>query len=377
MSSGKQGGLDLQRLLSALIGRGLQQAVAMGVDEKSAGAATTIRLSPEARAFYAAQAEAFGQMSMSSFIAMTLEGVMRETQGSNSDQPQRQLKHQIELTRDRVLHLFRSHGYEPQEIAVFLSEFGVTVSTLHDEKAFIDAISNELLDKVRRHFHAPYAWLGSEQNYSWQPRGIWYKSTEGAIRRLVALTKAGRMPEVLVLRSRKARFEEAFERGDKAAYEPVGIVIRKQHSQHGRVHKLYETWEFQRWNYGKCRHYLKALIEWIERQSKAPTLYDRIYVQGLSIDPGLLEKLQSGQLTPAEVLEIDRQDGSTMWYPDDLMDPKLSSEKSEIDYVLQHYCDQTVFDRYLAALTDRDLDSQPTESSQRLNKAVLETEEDL
>ncbi|MGO1069642.1 hypothetical protein [Lysobacter sp. CA199] len=342
-------------MISTLIGQGSQRAAVTEVDEKAAGAPTTIRLSPEARTFFAAHAEAFGQMSMSSFIAMTLEGVMRETQASDRDQPHLQMKRQIELTRDRILHVFRVHGYEPQEIAEFLNDFGVSVSTLHDEKAFLDLLTDPLIDRVRRHFHVPAGWLGDGPAYGYPPPvRNWYKGTEGAIARLVALAKAGRRPKVLIVRNRRAKFANAFEQGDKAATEPVGIVIAKEHRLHHRTHTLYETWEFQRWNYDKCRHYLKALIEWIERQRNSPSYHDRIYIQGISLEPALLEKLERGQLLPTEVLAMDRQDGSTIWYPEDLMDPERSDEAAEISFVREHYCKEDVFQKYLDALINPD-----------------------
>ncbi|NIK32376.1 hypothetical protein FHY15_001506 [Xanthomonas arboricola] len=101
-----------------------------------AGAPTTIRLSPEARAFFAAQAEAFGQISTSAFIAITLEGVMRATQSNDSNRPQEQLQRRLELSRDRLLHVFHAHSIEPYEIASLLNDYDITAATLHEESAF-------------------------------------------------------------------------------------------------------------------------------------------------------------------------------------------------------------------------------------------------
>jgi len=323
--------LNLQSLFSSLLGRGLEKAASAQPNPDLAGAPTTIRLSPEARAFFAAQAEAFGQISTSSFIAMTLEGVMRATQSNDSERPQEQLRRRIELSRDRLLHVFQVHSIEPHEIASLLNDYGVTTATLHEESALLSKLTDHMIAHVAEHFHVERGWLSGSQEYCARTaEQQWYKNTQGAIRTLIQLSKDGLRPEVIVLRRHRADFARAYQEGDNSPHEDVGVLIQtEQRTPNGRPYKVYELWDFERWNYPKCRHYLKALIMWLTRQSEHPSYFGRIHLRGRSIDHDLLQKLIYGRLLPVEALQLSHRSGSD-WYPQDYVDPESSPEAEEI-----------------------------------------------
>ncbi|MBO9829466.1 hypothetical protein J7373_14535 [Xanthomonas sp. A2111] len=318
----------------------MEKAASAKPNPDLAGAPTTIRLSPEARAFFAAQAEAFGQISTSSFIAMTLEGVMRATQSNDPERPQEQLRRRIELSRDRLLYVFQAHGIEPHEIASLLKDFGVTTATLHEESALLSKLTDQMIAHVAEHFHIERSWLSGSQDYRASTASQeWYKNTHGAIRTLIQLSKDGLRPEVIVIRRYQADFARSYQEGDSAPHEDVGVLIQtEQKTPNGRPYKVYELWDFERWNYPKCRHYLKALIMWLSRQAKYPSHFDRIKLCGRSIDNDLLQKLICGRLLPVEALQLSHKSGSH-WDPQDYVDPESSLETEEVSIVEKHYYD--------------------------------------
>lgn len=343
--------LNLQTLFSSLLGRGLEKAASAKPNPELAGAPTTIRLSPETRAFFSAQAEAFGQISTSAFIAMTLEGVMRATQSNDPVRPQEQLQRRIELSRDRLLHVFQAHGIEPHEIASFLSEYGVTTATLHEESAFLSKLTDRLISYVAEHFHVEKGWLSGGQDHCTKTaEQKWYKNTHGAIRSLIQSSKDGLRPEVIVLRRQQADFARAYKEGDSAQHEDVGILIQtEQKTASGRPYKVYELWDFERWNYPKCRHYLKALTMWLTRQAEHPSYHGRVHLRGRSIDRDLLKKLIHGKLLPIEAIQISNKNGSD-WYPEDYIDPESSPEAEEISVVEKHFYDAPQLDELFTEL---------------------------
>ncbi|WP_267106217.1 hypothetical protein [Xanthomonas sacchari] len=329
----------------------MEKAASAQPNPDLAGAPTTIRLSPEARAFFAAQAEAFGQISTSSFIAMTLEGVMRATQSNYPERPQEQLQRRIELSRDRLLHVFQAHGIEPYEIASLLTDFGVTTATLHEESALLSKLTDQMIAHVAEHFHIERGWLSGSQDYcTITASQEWYKNTHGAIRTLIQLTKEDLRPEVIVIRRHQADFARSYQEGDSAPHEDVGVLIQtERRTPNGRRYKVYELWDFERWNYPKCRHYLKALIMWLSRQAEHPSHFDRIKICGRSIDRDLLQKLIYGRLLPVEALQLSQKSGS-YWHPQDYIDPESPLETEELSLVEKHYYDAPQLEKFFEEL---------------------------
>jgi hypothetical protein len=139
-------------------------------------------------------------------------------------------------------------------------------------------------------------------------------------RRVIELTAAGLRPEVICVRRERAEFERAFAEGDGAPEEPVGLLIETQvTTEAGKKFPRYELWEFQRWNYPKCRLYFKALVRWLVEAQKQRLLGWR----GVELSSDILRGLRAGDLLPVDAMKARRSGGA--WYPDDYTD---SSERS-------------------------------------------------
>lgn len=343
--------LNIQSLFASLVGQGLEKAASAKPNPELAGAPTTIRLSPEARAFFTAQAEAFGHISMSAFIAMTLEGVMHSTKGSDQLRPQEQLQRRIELSRDRLLHLFLAHGIQAHEIASLLDDSSITTATLHDPNAFIAKLDDHLVQRVASQFQVSRDWLAGKSDQCVETAsGRWYKNTDGAIAALVRMLKEGLRPEVLVIRSSQADFQRAYAGGDAAPWADVGIIIRtERETPAGINYSVYEMWDFERWNYEKCRHYLKALFLWLSRQSENVSFHGRIRLLGRAMEPDLIKRLKYGQILPVEAIRLSVGKGE-VWYPDDYVDSKLSLEADELALVQKYFYEERNLDAYFAEL---------------------------
>lgn len=137
----------------------------------------------------------------------------------------------------------------------------------------------------------------------------WYKNVSAMAQQLIEHKRAGRRPELLIIRRQGADFEHAFEDNDngKASQEPVGAVLRLHRATpSGTTYTTFQVWEFERWNYWRCREQLKMLIAFCE-QFRIPTV-------GHEVREGLIRQLLDGQRLPVELLE---RLGSAAWQPDD------------------------------------------------------------
>ncbi|WP_228608806.1 hypothetical protein SE336_07965 [Xanthomonas arboricola] len=199
------------------------------------------------------------------------------------------------------------------------------------------------------------SWLSGNQDYCVRAaEQKWYKNTHGAIQGLIQRLKDGFRPEVIVLRRRQADFKRAYKDGDSAPHEPIGVLIQTERlTPNGRPYKVYEAWDFERWNYPKCRHYLKALIMWLSRQSDHLSFHGRIHLKGRSIDNDLLQKLIQGALLPIEAIQLSQKDGVD-WYPEDYVDLKSSVEADEISLVKEHYYDSARIENLFSELVVMD-----------------------
>lgn len=106
----------------------------------------------------------------------------------------------------------------------------------------------------------------------------------------------------------------------------------------------YELWEFQRWNYSKCRLYYKSLIRWLEKAGTKRLVSWR----GVELPAEIIRGLRAGDLLPVEAMKAQRH--GFAWYPDDYVDPPELSQKaketSELASVDLYYQDCEL-DRYL------------------------------
>jgi len=321
---------NLAQLFSSLVGAGARRAAERGADGSMAGAATTIRLSPEARTFFEAQAEVFGGASLSSVIAMTLEAVMRETKGA-VDAPIDRNRRALDLMRDRFLHIHQVHGVDLTTLVELLGHRGFTMAALRDESELLNLLNDTVVDETAARFHVLRDWLLGRGPCTAEA-GPWYKSPQNFCARVAELAADGRRPEVLCVRKEKAEFERAFSEGDNAPEEPVGFVIRCQiEGAARRSFATFELWEFERWNYEKCRLYFKALVRWLERAGSKRLVSWR----GIELPAEVLRSMRSGDLLPVEAMEA--RTGGSVWYPEDYVDPpelsQVAKETSELPLV--------------------------------------------
>ena len=339
---------NLSELFSTLIGAGSQRAAELGDDPNMAGAATTIRLSPEARRFYETHAAAFGGISLSAMVAMTLEGVMQATKGQGAS-PSEQTRRAVDLMRDRFAHLFNAHKIDVPTQVEILREYGFTLAAFRDDTALLNLLTDTVIDTVSDKFHIQRDWLLGSASQAPRIMGRWYKNPGEVCRRLITLMAAGHAPEVICLRQRDARFKDAYEHGDTVSSAPITLIIESQHvTGEGRKFSTFELWEPERWNYQKCRLYFKALILWLENASKRRSLHYR----GIELPPEIFRGLLHYELLPVEAL--DAWGGGCIWYPDDYTDTRqaVAKEFEELELVKETYR-ECHLDKYLNDLDHR------------------------
>jgi hypothetical protein len=125
--------------------------------------------------------------------------------------------------------------------------------------------------------------------------------------RLIQFRKEGLAPCVMVIRRERADFERARREGNdtEKMNEQVGVVVRlTRHTPSGQSFTVYEVWEFERWNYWRCREQLKLLFAFCDHM--------RIYIVGHELPNEKLESLSSGRHLPIHLLN---RLGAVTWFP--------------------------------------------------------------
>lgn len=325
---------NLAELFSSLVGAGVRRAREQGDDPNMAGAATTIRLSAEARRFYEAQAEAFGGASLSAMVAMTLEGVMRATKGE-MDTPSQRNRRAVDVLRDRFAYVYQAHGVALTTMVDLLKPHGFSLSALQDETQLSTLLTDAVIDETADRFHVNRGWLLGQGPITGEGER-WYKAPGNLCVRIMELSRAGLRPEVICIRREGANFERAFAEGDNAPEEPIGLLIETPLvTATGKKFPTYEVWEFQRWNYQKCRLYYKAMILWLEKARIERLLEWR----GIELPRDIFRGLRWGELLAVEALKA-RKSGCA-WHPDDYTDSPersmCSKESVELGWVKETY----------------------------------------
>lgn len=327
--------LNLSELFSSLVGLGAQQAAERTSEPLGGSIATTVRLSPEIRRFYEAQAAAFGDISLAAMVTMTLEGVMRETQAERAGPTQR-LHNSIAILRDRFAYLHKAHGIDQAMLAEMYAQHGAKLSTFSNEASYTDFLSTAVISDAAARFHVHPDWLVGDRETCSISRTHWYKGPSEFCRRVVEVAHAGLKPEVVFLRRENADFTRARRDGDAGSEEPIGLLIQASHATpEGRRFQSMEVCEGQRWNYEPCRIDFKTLILWSSRAESQRLLS----VRGLELPVESLRALYEGALLPIDALETRRS--GCAWHPDDYTDdPKASvcaKDADEREAVLERY----------------------------------------
>lgn len=291
--------LSLETLLQRLVGRGneIARQTPVRTEERTP---TSIRLKPATKRFLEAQAAALNT-SVQGLIDLILDGVVEAT----TDDPTARLR----SIRERFFVLVQAHRLDLPAAVDLMSHFGFTLSALNDADRLLDLMTLPALEYLAETFHVRSDWLrgSTDQAVSESSGAHWYKDVPGMAQHLIAHAQAGRRPQVMVIRRERADFKRAFEEGDTAPQERVGVVLRlSRTTPSGTAFTTYQLCQFERWNYWRCREQLKMLIAFCEQF--------RISLVGYELEKEALGQLLGGKQLPVTLL--DRL-GSVDWHPDD------------------------------------------------------------
>lgn len=315
--------LSLETLLHRLVGRGNQIArqTPARTDERTP---TSIRLKPATKHFLEAQAAALNT-SVQGLIDLILDGVMEAT----TDDPAARLR----SIRERFFLLMQAHGIDLPAAVDLMSQFGFTLSALNSNERLLDLMTKPALDFLATTFHVRSDWLrgASESAVSADIDVRWYKNVPAMAHQLVEHARAGLKPELMFIRREGAEFEKAFKDNDsgKVNREPVGVVLRLyRKTVGGTAFVTYQLWEFERWNYWRCREQVKLLLAFCEQF--------RVSVVGHELRQETIDQLLAGKQLPVALLS---RLGSVSWHPDDYASFrfKVTHEAGEWGSVAEQY----------------------------------------
>lgn len=295
--------LSLEALLHRLIAKGAQQAATVPVAASDERQPTSIRLKPATRHFLQAQATALNT-SIQGLIDTILDGVVEATQ----DAPVAQLR----SIRERFFLLIQAHRLDLPAATELMASEGFTLSALGDEQRLLDLMTPKAIQRLKTIFYVEEDWLNGKSDYAVREsqEGRWYKNVHGVAHYLISLRKQGYRPDLLIVRRRGADFQRAFEDNDEKKTwreEPVGVVMRvTKETPSGKEFTTYEKWQFERWNYHRCRTELKTLLAFCDQM--------RLHVVGHELPEHALDQLLSGRSLPATLFQGV---GSATWHPDD------------------------------------------------------------
>ena len=219
-----------------------------------------IRLRPATRAYLAAQAEAFG-IPLATLISTLLDGVVE----ASSDAP----ASAVRTVRERLLFLLDAHGLSYPAAAELLQPYGFTLSTFENPSRLAELLTTKAIEFVAHAFRVSKQWVAaaSDDATSSDTEVRWYLNEHAGPRRLLEYRELGRDPRVLFVRRQGAQFDQCYRDGyELDPEEPIGVVIELTYKlDSGETFTYYEPWEFERWNYRKCRDDIKLLIAFVDQ----------------------------------------------------------------------------------------------------------------
>lgn len=323
--------LSLETLLRGLVNQGVM-AARNNPNSVAVSGPTSIRLKPGTKAFLDHQAEALNT-SVQSLIAMILDGVavatMDDTAGS------------LRTIRERFFYLFGVHKLDLPAIVSVMKEHGFTLSALDDGSRLLDLLSQDAIRHMASTFFVRAEWISAASDVmTEQDLDVhWYKNVHSAGRRLLDFAREGLKPHVMFLRRKGADFEQAKICGDgdsgtKVIEEPVGLVVKLCRSTpDGVVFDTYQVWEFERWNYWRCREQLKLLITFCDEA------HSIISYAGYELPSEAIDSMVGGHSLPSELLG---KVNHVAWYPEDYasIKHKVTLETDEWKEVEKKYYDE-------------------------------------
>jgi hypothetical protein len=286
----------------------------------------SIRLRPATKQFLECQAEALNT-SIQSLITMILDGVSETTLDST--------KGDLRTIKERFFYLFQSHGLDLPSIVSVMKQHKITLSVLGDSTRLFDLIDQQLIQFLASTFHVNPKWISGADNSIIASSDVvnWYKNVHGVGCRLLRNALNGLQPYVMFIRRSGANFKAAREDDDhgKAEREPIGIVVRLHHTTaDGVKFETFEAYEFERWNYSRCREQLKLLVIFCEQAS------DFIRFNGYQMPEEEIKLLASHQAMPAVLM---KRLGGVTWYPNDYasLKDKVTMEIDDWKWVKEQY----------------------------------------
>lgn len=331
--------LTFETILRNIVGRGTEAAKARQPDTTTKP--SSIRFTPSTQVWLECQAAALGS-SVSAVANLILDGVVAASTDGTSGT--------LRTMRERFFHLFQAHGLDLPSVVSVMKSYGFTLSALDNPQRLLDLLDRNSIHHVASIFHVQPEWLSAAResviNLSVDVR--WYKNVPGAARRLLKYSQDGLDPYVMFIRRRGADFNAARQDNDtdEFTHEPIGVVVRlKRTTDDGAVFSTYQAWEFERWNYWRCREQYKLLVAFCD-QAQAKHL---ISYGGYELDQADFDALRSAKVLPVSIMNRLGQVG---WCPDDyacLRDPvtkevedwpsiKKAYENSKLDELIQEAC---------------------------------------
>ncbi len=310
-------------LLTNLVEQAPKPALEYGDNtDKSQKAGTTIRISEETRNFFDIQAENLG-VSVQECISMTLHAVMRA-----SCEPQAtQLEHQV----DRFLELFESHQIPMTDIPVVLANNSdISRVDLLSRNNILNKLDTNLLEHLSKLFYVNVGWLkGLATTTNWN-NFVLYKNPVGIATYLASLKHENRNVRVFFIVNEPAVFDalkRASTKEDNIDPIDMGVVVEIEKFINGVSFKSYNVFENGlRWNYGKCRRDLKAVMMFCDKT--------RIPYDGMIITKQKYTQLFQSEILATTALKRPLQ----IWHPDQLLwDDERNTERNELPTIARHY----------------------------------------
>lgn len=304
---------------------------------------TSIRLKPQTKHFIDHQAEALGT-STQAVINMILDGVAQASTDSTAGT--------LRTIRERFFFLFQAHKLDLPGIVSVMKPYGFRLSDLDNASRLLDLIDQASIQHVAQTFFVEPDWVSGVSSWPVRTERIetrWYKNVHSVAKRLISYHEQGLQPHVMFIRRERADFAAARLDNDKtdAHHEPVGVVVRLQRTtSDGLAFEVYETWEFERWSYWRCREQLKLLIAFCD-QARGLVTY-----AGYEVPEDKLDGLKSGRTLAA--IALDRV-GHVGWFPDDYasMRDKVTEEPTDWPTIRDEYVKGKYEDIITAAGTRR------------------------
>ncbi|TNL07491.1 hypothetical protein CYD30_18230 [Kosakonia cowanii] len=258
------------------------------LEDASAKELTTVRLRPETKTYLQSQSESLG-VSLSQVINMILDGVVSMEMKPAAD-------NKIRGIYDRLMSLFEFHNINTVDMAKMLSGYGIKLSQLRHPDKFIDNISMDMLKEIADWFSVDYKWITGETEWMYSTREhTWYKDSYNFS--LFLLEKSFRHPDlkVSVVKGSNVSFDNAEKLDEQLSRLYVGFILSYTHQINGVSFTKYEICEFQRWNYEKCRGYLRFIFYFLD------AVRSKIKSHGVSFSEDIVDNLMVGRLFPSTI----------------------------------------------------------------------------